>query len=229
MKARRPPRDRREARRRGPPCRLCDQESPLPRQSETDGRSLPFSLGLDPDPTAVQSHDFFDQGEADACPFDARIESVEEPEYLFLVARLDPDTIVSKKDDHLIPGIPPPDLDPRSRLIAHEFDAVADQVLHDSGQLTCISDNDRQPVSNPDLNSSRCNATAQCHQDLTYEILQRNLRRLAQCTPQIGKIRLRAHGGRIWVESEGRDAGSSFCFTLPGDRHRDEASATGPS
>ena len=24
------------------------------------------------------------------------------------------------------------------------------------------------------------------------------------------------HGGRVWVESEGRGSGSTFCFTLPG-------------
>ena len=23
------------------------------------------------------------------------------------------------------------------------------------------------------------------------------------------------HGGRVWVESEGREQGSTFCFTLP--------------
>ncbi len=29
-----------------------------------------------------------------------------------------------------------------------------------------------------------------------------------------------SHGGRIWVESEGRGRGSTFCFTLPGVRPR---------
>ncbi len=28
------------------------------------------------------------------------------------------------------------------------------------------------------------------------------------------------HGGRIWVESEGKGRGSTFCFTLPGTRSR---------
>ena len=34
----------------------------------------------------------------------------------------------------------------------------------------------------------------------------------------LAKRIVKLHGGRIWVESEGRGSGSSFCFTLPDPR-----------
>jgi signal transduction histidine kinase len=36
----------------------------------------------------------------------------------------------------------------------------------------------------------------------------------------LAKRIIELHGGLIWVESEGPNKGSTFCFTLPGERQR---------
>src|SRR5688572_17330098 len=101
-------------------------------------------LRFHPNFPIVYFNDPSHQRQPDASAINIWIEPVEETENSFMILLLNSDPIIAHKENWIaIRGkCSRPNFNTRLRLIAHEFDGIADQVLHHLNQTDLISADD---------------------------------------------------------------------------------------
>jgi len=157
-------------------------------EGETECGSLAETVGLRTDFSAVRLDDTPHRCQPDSQTGRVRIEFFKQAEELLLVTRIDPLAVVADEQDDLAAFRLRPDLDPGSRLVAHEFHGIVHQVLKDPHQAGTIPVKPHPLSGGFNLNTTLRNLAGHKIQRFPHNLLQRHLYGRLLPVPDMGEF-----------------------------------------